>query len=115
VADRQGWADRGRPVRQVAMLQRPREFGECVGSDPGLLAKNSGRRSRWGQADHLTAILGPGRVRARMAVVLPAPAGAIASCSRAPEVHICQTIEACPASRAVPFAASSSSARSTAV
>ena len=46
------------------------------------------------------------RVRARMAVVFPAPAGAIASCSRAPEVHICRTSEACPASRAVPFAAS---------
>ena len=49
-----------------------------------------------------------------MAVVFPAPAGAIASCSRAPEVHICRTSAACPASRAVPFAAISSSARSTA-
>ena len=54
------------------------------------------------------------RVRARMAVVFPAPAGAIASCSRAPEVHICRTSEACPASRAVLFAAISSRARSTA-
>ena len=54
------------------------------------------------------------RVRARMAVVFPAPAGAIASCSRAPEVHICRTRDACPASRAVPFAAISSRARSTA-
>ena len=50
-----------------------------------------------------------------MAVVLPAPAGAIASCSLAPEVHICRTSEACPASRTVPFAAISSKARSTAV
>ena len=58
---------------------------------------------------------GPGRVRARMAVVFPAPAGAIASCSRAPEVAICRTRAACPALRAVPFAAVSSSARSTAV
>ena len=49
-----------------------------------------------------------------MAVVLPAPAGAIASCSRAPEVHICRTSKACPASRAVLFAAISSRARSTA-
>ena len=49
-----------------------------------------------------------------MAVVLPAPAGAIASCKRAPEVHICQTREACPVSRALPFAAISSNARSTA-
>jgi hypothetical protein len=28
------------------------------------------------------------RTRVRMAVVFPAPAGAIASCSRAPEVHM---------------------------
>ena len=54
------------------------------------------------------------RVRARMAVVFPAPAGAIASCSRAPDVHICRTSAACPASSAVPFAAISSRARSTA-
>ena len=50
-----------------------------------------------------------------MAVVFPAPAGAIASCTRAPEVHIWRTSEACPASSAVPFAAISSKARSTAV
>ena len=49
-----------------------------------------------------------------MAVVFPAPAGAIASCNRAPEVHICRTSAACPASSAVPLAAISSSARSTA-
>ena len=55
------------------------------------------------------------RVRARMAVVFPAPAGAIASCSRAPEVHIWRTSAACPASSAVPFAAISSKASSTAV
>ena len=50
-----------------------------------------------------------------MAVVFPAPAGAIASCRRAPEVHICRTSDACPVSRAVPFAAISNRARSTAV
>ena len=49
-----------------------------------------------------------------MAVVFPAPAGAIASCRRAPEVHIWRTSAACPASSAVPFAAISSRARSTA-
>ena len=49
-----------------------------------------------------------------MAVVFPAPAGAIASCRRAPEVHIWRTSEACPASKTVLFAAISSSARSTA-
>ena len=35
-----------------------------------------------------------------MAVVFPAPAGAIASCSRAPDVHIWRTRKACPASSA---------------
>src|SRR5215207_7723078 len=55
------------------------------------------------------------RARARMAVVLPAPAGAIASCKRAPDVLICQTRDACPASSALPVAAISSKARSTAV
>ena len=54
------------------------------------------------------------RVRARIAVVFPAPAGAIASCTRAQEAHICRTSEACPASSAVPLAAISSRARSTA-
>jgi hypothetical protein len=48
------------------------------------------------------------RVKARMAVVFPAPAGAIASCKRAPEVHIWRTSDVCPASRAVPFTAISS-------
>jgi hypothetical protein len=38
-------------------------------------------------------------------VVFPEPAGAIASCSRAPEVHICRTRNACPGSSAVPLAA----------
>jgi hypothetical protein len=46
-----------------------------------------------------------------MAVVFPAPAGAIASCTRAPEVHIWRTSAACPASSAVPFAAISTRAQ----
>ena len=50
-----------------------------------------------------------------MADVFPASAGAIASWIRALEVHIWRTSEACPASRAVPFAAISSTARCTAV
>src|SRR5215216_3789608 len=49
------------------------------------------------------------RARVAMAVVLPVPAGAIASCSRAPEVHMARTRPACPASKAVPLAAASSS------
>ena len=52
--------------------------------------------------------------RARMAVVFPAPAGAMASWSRAPEVAIWVTRAACPALRVAPLAACSSSAISTA-
>ena len=51
--------------------------------------------------------------RARIAVVLPDPAGAIASWSRAPEVAISRTSVACPALRVIPLAVDSSSARST--
>src|SRR4029434_8377011 len=36
------------------------EFGEGVGADAGLLAENSGRGSRWGEAEHLAAVLGAG-------------------------------------------------------
>ena len=53
-------ADRGRPVRQVAVLQGPGEFGECVGADAGLLGENSGCGRGRGEAEHLTAIIGPG-------------------------------------------------------
>jgi hypothetical protein len=35
--------DRGRPVQQVAVPQRPGELGERVGTDAGLLGKNNGR------------------------------------------------------------------------
>ena len=49
-----------------------------------------------------------------MVVVFPAPAGAIASCSRAPEVAIPVTRAACPALRVTPFAACSNSATPTA-
>jgi hypothetical protein len=54
------------------------------------------------------------RARVDMAVVLPAPAGAIASCSRAPELHMTSTRAACPASKALPLAAASKRASSMA-
>jgi hypothetical protein len=53
------------------------------------------------------------RARVRIAVVFPAPTGAIASCSRAPEVHMERTRAACPTSKVFPLAAASSSASST--
>jgi hypothetical protein len=40
------------------------------------------------------------RARVDMAVVFPAPAGGIASCSRVPEVRMARTKAACPASKA---------------
>ena len=49
--------------------------------------------------------------RARMAVVFPVPAGAMASWSRLPEVAICVTRAVCPGLRVVPLAACSSRAR----
>jgi hypothetical protein len=52
--------------------------------------------------------------RACIAVVLPVPAGAIASCNRAPEVAISRTKAACPAFRVIPLAVTSSNAISTA-
>ena len=54
-------ADRGRPVGQVAVPQGPGEFGEGVGADAGLLAKNSGCGRGRGEAEHLAAVLGPGQ------------------------------------------------------
>src|SRR5215204_7190263 len=54
-------ADRGRPVGRLAMAERPGEFGEGVGADAGLLAKNSGCGSRRGEAEDLAAVLGPGQ------------------------------------------------------
>ena len=92
VDDQQGRrADRCRPVRQVAVVQGPGELGEGVGADPGLLAKDGGRGGRRGQAEHLAAVLGPGEGEGAHGGGLPAPAGAIASCRRAPEVHIWRT------------------------
>ena len=51
-------ADRGRPVRQVAVVQGPGEFGEGVGADAGLLGEDGGRGSRGGQAEHAGRRLG---------------------------------------------------------
>jgi hypothetical protein len=52
--------------------------------------------------------------RVCIAVVLPVPAGAIASCSRAREVAIWPISATCPAFRVIPLAVASSSATSTA-
>jgi hypothetical protein len=108
------WADRGRPIGQVAVPQRPGEFGESVGADAGLLAKNSGCRRGRGEADHLAAVLGPGESEGTHGGGLPGASRGDRQLQPGTEVHICRTSAACPASRAVLFAAISSSARSTA-
>jgi hypothetical protein len=54
-------ADRGRPLRQLAVLQRPDQFRECVGADAGLLTEDGSRCSRRGQAEQMAAVLGPGQ------------------------------------------------------
>jgi hypothetical protein len=97
VDDHQGRrSDRCRPVRKVAVIKGPGEFGEDVGADTGLLGEDGGRSGRRGQAEHLAASLGPGHSEGAHGGGLAAPAGAIASCSRAPEAHICRTSAACP-------------------
>jgi hypothetical protein len=61
IDDQQGrWADRGRPLRKVAVPQRPGELGQRVGADAGLLGENSGCGRGRGEAEHLAAVLGPG-------------------------------------------------------
>ena len=99
---------------QLAVPQRPGEFGEGVGADAGLLAKNSGcgrGRARpitwppsWVQA----------RVRARIAVVLPRRQGRSQAAAGHPR---CTSAGPVPPARypgRVRFAAISSSASSTA-
>jgi hypothetical protein len=87
----------------------------CTSAHPGLLGKNTGCGRGRGQAEQLASVLGPGQGEGTHSGGLAGAGWAIASCSRAPEVHIWRTSEACPASSAVRFAPISSRARSTAV
>ena len=47
------------PVRQFTVVEGPCEFGERIAADAGLLRQDGRCGSRRGQADHLTAVLGP--------------------------------------------------------
>jgi hypothetical protein len=69
------------------MIKGPGELGECVGADAGLLTEDGSGGSGRGEADDLAAIVGPGLGEGAHSVVFPAPAGAIASWRRAPEVR----------------------------
>ena len=53
-------ADPRSPIRQIMVLQRPGELGEGVAADSGVLGEDGGRGGRRGEAEHLTAVLGPG-------------------------------------------------------
>jgi hypothetical protein len=81
-----------------------------------LLGKASGCGSGWGEAEQLAAIFCPrdtqGRAWRSFSQRRPARSPAA---NAALEMHIWRTDAACPTSRAVPFAAISSNARSTAV
>ena len=48
------------PIRKVAVIKGPGEFGQSVGADAGLLGEDRSRGSRWGEADDLAAVFGPG-------------------------------------------------------
>ena len=54
-----GGVDACHPVGEPPRCQGVGELGERVAADAGVLCKDSRRGSRRGQADHLTAILGP--------------------------------------------------------
>jgi hypothetical protein len=97
------------------MVQGPGEFGEGVGADAGVLCEDGGRGSRWSQADHLAAVFGPGQGEGAHGDCFPCASRGERKLQTCPELHIWRTMAACPASRAVPFAAISSRARSTAV
>ena len=109
-------SDRGHPIRQPAMVEGPGQFGESVGADAGLLTENGGCGSGRGEADapgrRLRSRPGLGhawRWSSRRRRGRSRAAAAHRRCTSAGQVH------ACPRSRAVPFAAISSNARSTAV
>ena len=72
------------PVGQVVLADGPGEFGEGVGVGVDLVAELRGG-GRYG-ASPITVPPASVQAAARVciAVVLPVPAGAIASCSRAP-------------------------------
>jgi hypothetical protein len=62
VDDHQGApVDVRRPAGQVMVLKAPGEFGQGVGLDPGVFGQDGGGGSGGGEADDLTAVLGPGQ------------------------------------------------------
>jgi hypothetical protein len=62
----------GRPTQAARHLQRPNQFRERVGADANLLAEDGSRRGRWGEADHVATVLGPGQGEGAHSSVLPA-------------------------------------------
>ena len=78
------------PSRAVAVCaDGPGEFGEGVGVAPLIWSRSCAAAAAEGASPMtLPPPLVQAVARARRAVVFPAPAGAMASCSRAPEVAI---------------------------
>ena len=107
-------ADVFRPIGHVTVVDGPGELGQRVGRCAGGVAELRSCGGDGASPNTWPPLSLHARARVRMAVVFPAPAGAIANRSRASEVHMARTRAACPASKAFPLAADSSSARSTA-
>ena len=96
----------------VVGVEGPGELGQGVGRcPPTASAQLVGGDGGGGEADDRCRRRRARRwARTSMAVVLPEPAGASASWSRAPEVAISRTMAACPALRVTPLAVDSASA-----
>jgi hypothetical protein len=95
------------------MINGPSQFFQRFGWCTGGVAELRRCGGGGGQPEYLAAAVAPRPSQGPHGGGLPAPAGAIASCSRVPEVHMARTSAACPASKAFPFAADSSRAKST--
>ena len=115
VDDHQGvGADPGRPVRQRRRGRWTRRVWPGCRSARRSAPATAPRPRRTGPSPtRCPPLLVQAVARACMAVVLPVPAGAMASCSRAPEVAIRRTRSAWPGSRSIPLAVISNNATST--
>jgi hypothetical protein len=108
-----GLGGAGGPVGQVAVINGPAQLRQRVGRRTDALAELGGCCGRGRESEHLAAAVGPRPGKGAQGRGLPAPAGAIASCSRDPDMLIERTKAACPGSKVTRLAACSSSASST--
>ena len=67
--------DPRRPIRQVAMVKGPGEFGQSVGTNAGLFSEDVGGGRGRGEAEHLPAVFGPGQGQGAHGRGLPCAGG----------------------------------------